>query len=293
MVLASAGLHAVWSSLIKGSADSLAFNALLTLGNAALGATLIVAIGPAAIPGEVLAGAAVTGIPHGLYLYFLSRAFDRGDLSLVYPIVRSTPAFLPLLAVPLLGERISVVAALGIAVVVGGIWTMHGQAAAEPSREGSARRVLRSPGTGFAALALLATLFYSLLDKHNMAVFAAADWDEPLPRAVAYFFLLYVAAATVFLPLALRRLPRGALAATWRLRARHLGLAALAGLAGYGLILEAFRSAPASYVVAVRQTSVVFALVIAVALLGERPTRARILGALATLLGVVLIALFP
>jgi drug/metabolite transporter (DMT)-like permease len=63
-----------------------------------------------------------------------------------------------------------------------------------------------------------------------------------------------------------------------------------AGVVGYGLVLQAFRTAPASYVVAVRQLSVLFATAIAVRFLGERPSRRRLVGAAATVVGVALIA---
>ena len=68
--------------------------------------------------------------------------------------------------------------------------------------------------------------------------------------------------------------------------------AAAVSVLGYGLILMAFESAEAGYVVAVRQTSVLFAAVLAVPLLGERPTFRRALGALSTVVGVGLIALW-
>ena len=48
--------------------------------------------------------------------------------------------------------------------------------------------------------------------------------------------------------------------------------------------------APVSYVVAVRQTSVLFALVLGTLWLGERPGWSRVLGGAATVAGVALIA---
>jgi drug/metabolite transporter (DMT)-like permease len=68
-------------------------------------------------------------------------------------------------------------------------------------------------------------------------------------------------------------------------------LAALVSFASYTLILKAFETAPVSYVVAARQTSVLFAVVFGVIWLRERPGRARIVGAAVTVLGVALIAL--
>jgi drug/metabolite transporter (DMT)-like permease len=57
-------------------------------------------------------------------------------------------------------------------------------------------------------------------------------------------------------------------------------------------VLQALATAPASYVVAVRQASVLFALLLGVLRLRERPGRPRVLGALATVAGVALIALY-
>jgi drug/metabolite transporter (DMT)-like permease len=286
IVIASAFLHAAWSASIKGSRDPLAFNVLQTL-LAALGALLVlpmVRLGE--IPSLVWWGAALTGVAHGLYMYFLGRAFEEGELSVVYPIVRSTPAFLPLVSVPLLGESVSWPGAAGIAVVVAGIWLVQTRGVVRWS-------ALRGPGTGFALLALATTVAYTLVDKQSMTAFTSASWTSVVPRAIVYFFLLYLTTATVFLPLSLRRVPARSWPGVWR-RDSDRALGALAaGVAGYGLILEAFRTTPASYVVAVRQTSVLFALAIGSLWLHERPGPVRALGAAATVLGVALIASAP
>jgi len=164
LVLASAMLHATWSATIKGSENPLAFNLLQEA--AALAAVLVllpfVELGE--IPTAVWKLTAATGIAHGLYFYFMSRAYQEADLSLVYPIIRSTPAFLPLIAVPLLGESISPWGALGIAVLVAGIWLIQ----ADPRLE---LRTLRSRGIRFAYLTLAATIAYSLIDKQAMVHF--------------------------------------------------------------------------------------------------------------------------
>jgi len=286
LVLASALLHAVWSAAIKGSRDPLAFN-LLQSAVAVIAALLILPLFELdEIPTVVWQLTAATGIAHGLYFYFMSRAYQEADLSLVYPIIRSTPAFLPLIAIPLLGESVSPWGALGIAILVGGIWLIHAERNLELRR-------LRSRGLRFAYLTLAATIAYSLLDKQAMVHLSEASWTGLLPRTVVFFFMLSVANALLFAPLALRRVSWSAL----RREARHDGVRAVVALAGsllsYSLILEAFRTAPASYVVAVRQTSVLFALLFASGWLRERPDRRRIFGATATVVGVALIALLP
>jgi len=286
LVLASALLHAIWSAAIKGSGNPLAFNLL----QEALAVTAALLLLPLVeldeIPAAVWKLTAATGIAHGLYFYFMSRAYQEADLSLVYPIIRSTPAFLPLIAVPLLGESVSPWGALGIAILVAGIWLIHADRSLE-------LRTLRSRGIRFAYLTLAATVAYSLFDKQAMVHLSGAAWTSLLPRTVVFYFMLSVANTVVFVPLALRRVSW----ATLRQAGRRDGARAVAALAGsllsYSLILEAFQTAPASYVVAVRQVSVLFALLFAVVWLREGPDRRRIIGATATVAGVVLISLRP
>jgi drug/metabolite transporter (DMT)-like permease len=79
------------------------------------------------------------------------------------------------------------------------------------------------------------------------------------------------------------------------LRSRFVTVAgaSLFGFVSYTLVLRAMQTAPVSYITAVRQSSVLFALVIAIVMLRERPGRLRLLGALANVGGVALIALSP
>jgi uncharacterized membrane protein len=283
IVLLSALLHAGWSLAIKGSADSLAYNLIQTLAAAVLGIGLLSLVGTAEIPPRLWPILVGTGAAHGLYLYWLSRAFALADISLVYPIARSTPALLPLAAVPLLGERIDVIGALGIATVVFGIWLVNLQ-------QGLRWRSLSQPGLGFAYLTLASTVAYGLLDKSAMGLLEQAAWTSPVPRPILYFFMLYLACAFVYVPLSLRRLDRRTLMSTARAEWRSALLALAVGFASYGLILQALRTSSASYVVAVRQSSVFFVVALGMLWLGERPGRLRILGAGLTVAGVALIS---
>jgi len=214
----------------------------------------------------------------------LARALASGELSVVYPIARSAPAFLPLFAVLLLGESVTARGALGIAVVVAGMWAVQ----ADAGVMGWER--FRAPGAKFAWLTLLASIGYSLCDKAAMARLNVAPWHSAVPPAVVYYVLLSVAGGLVFAPLALRRVSRAELTALARSEWRTAFVAAAVSFASYGLILQALRTAPVSYVVAARQTSVLFAVAIGALRWHERPSRLRLLGALATVLGVALVA---
>ncbi|MCU0670945.1 MAG: DMT family transporter [Myxococcota bacterium] len=139
-------------------------------------------------------------------------------------------------------------------------------------------------------LTLAASVGYSICDKAAMARLAVAPWDASIPPAAVYYVLLCASGAIVFVPLALRRVSFGDLRALARTEMRTACFAAVIGFVGYGLILQALRTAPVSYVVATRQSSVLFAIAIAALRWRERPTRLHVLGAVATVIGVALVA---
>ena len=283
LVLLSALLHAGWNAVAKGSRDPIAFNLLMSLAPVLAGPALLPFFRLADVPPAVWWLTAATGVAHALYFLWLGMAYQRGDLSLVYPISRSTPAFVTLAAVALLGEPVSLRGALGIAVVVAGMWLVQ--------TDGGIRwRALMDPRAIYAYFTLAATVVYSLVDKRAMQLLSAGDWDGPAPRAVVFYFLLCTSSALVFVPFAVRRLRPGAFAAVAGSELGRVLGSAVVSFASYALILEALRTAPVSYVAAVRQTSVLFAVALGVVWLRERPGWLRIVGALATVAGVALIS---
>ena len=284
LVVLSALLHAFWTASIKGSRSAIGFNLLQIAPPVVAACVLPLWVPLSDVPAAVWWIAIGTGFSHGFYFYWIARALESGELSVVYPIARSAPAFLPLFAVPLLGETISLRGALGIAVVVAGMWAVQ----ADSGVVGWQR--FRAPGAKFAWLTLLASIGYSLCDKAAMSHLNAAPWHSPVPPAVVYYVILSITGGLVFTPLALRRLAPGELAAVARSEWRNALVAALVSFASYGLILQALRTAPVSYVVATRQISVLFAVAIGAVRWRERPSRLRLLGALATVLGVALVA---
>ncbi len=291
LVLASALLHAWWSVSIKGSGDPLVFNTLQLLAPLVATVAMLPLVDLGEVPPLAWACLAATTLCHTGYFWWMSRAYEQGELTLVYPIARSTPAFLPFLAVPLLGERISAGGALGIAIVVAGMWLVQAGSALQPGGAGLRWQAFAEPAVRYALLTLAATVGYSLLDKKAMVELAAHPWTSAVPRALAWNLLLWSASGSLFAVFVVRLRGARALLAAAREDLVAPTLAALVSLVGYTLVLEALATAPASYVVAVRQSSVLFALLLGVLRLRERPGRPRILGALATVAGVVLIAL--
>jgi len=282
LVLLSAFLHAAWNAAAKHSGSPAAFVFLVDL------AALVVLLPAFAffelseLTPEVWWMVLATGAIHGVYAWSLTRAYESGDLTLVYPISRSTPAFTPILAAPLLGEELNGPGLAGIALVMIGIWLVSTDSPVEG-------RKLFSPELRFAYLTLAATVGYSLVDKRAMALLDSSPWSGPAPRAVAYYVLLCTAYLPFFFVISRRRLEASILRAMARERPFWILAAVFATFFSYTLILHAFRTAPLSYVVATRQLSVVFAVGLAMVLLRERPGRRRLVGAALTVAGVAVI----
>jgi drug/metabolite transporter (DMT)-like permease len=284
LVLLSAFLHAAWNVAAKGSGAPAAFVFLADLAALLLLVPAFLFFRLSDLTAEVWLMVLATGAIHGVYAWSLTRAYESGDLTLVYPISRSTPAFVPFLAVPFLGERLSVAGILGIALVMIGVWLVS----TELRLSG---RSLLTPELRFAYLTLAATVAYSLVDKRAMALLDANPWAGPAPRAIAYYVLLCVSYLPFFYVFARRRLDTASLRATARQRPLAILSVVAASFVSYTLILQALRTAPVSYVVAARQLSVVFAVSLALLWLRERPSRARLVGAALTVAGVAVIGL--
>jgi drug/metabolite transporter (DMT)-like permease len=234
---------------------------------------------PARVWGLVIASAVI----HAFYGYWLSRAYAHTELSVAYPIVRSTPAFVPFIAVPFLGESVSLLGGLGIALVVASLWIVT-----TDGHRGAA--AFRSRGALIAYLALATTVGYSLVDKEAMRILAEGPWSGRLPRAVAFMALMWILYLPLFLALARRSIPTADVIRVVRTRAVVVIASGLIAFVSYALVLHAMQTASVSYITAVRQSSILFALAIAVMVLRERPGRLRVLGGVLNVAGVALIA---
>ncbi len=283
LVLGAAACHATWNLLTKRSESKAAFLwcAILAAFPLYLGPTTFFAIRDGIPPRGWLFGAGTAAI-HGLYGLSLARGYQLGDLSTVYPTSRGMgPMLVPILAVPILGETMSAQAAVGVALVVVGVYALHAKALAPAAIFGPLRLWDRADSR-WAALTGLLIASYSLWDK------AALDYLPPLVvnqfAAVGFAFLLA--------PAALRD---GGLPARveWRERRRSVVAVGILAALGYVLVLVALTTSRVSYVAPTREVSIVLGVAMGVVLLGEPHGVPRIAGSLLVAAGVVLLGLAP
>ena len=268
LVLSAAVLHASWNLLAKRARDPFAFLWLAMALALVWLAPLSLAFEPRSIS-QAIVPLVVSGVVHGAYFATLGEAYREGELSTVYPIARGLGVGLaPLVAIAIEGAYPSALASIGIATIVIAILSL-----ARGGHRGSRRGTWLAIATG----PLIA--IYSIVDHHGVAR------ANPIP----YLAATNVGALFVSAPFAWRR--RAALAEEWRTNRRALALAATTSLTAYLLVLFAFRLAEAAYVVAMRETSIVVATILARMLLAESVTRTRAAAALAITIGAGILAL--
>lgn len=275
LVLSAALIHSGWNALAKRAANPLAFLwssvTVASLVFLPLSAGFLRDGIPAAAVPYVIATIAI----HAAYFYALGRALGSGDFSLVYPVARGLGVGLvPVGAILLLGERLSLLGATGVGLVILGIVTAHAAAGGFSSLTG--RRV--GAGTGWAAATGLTIAMYSLVDKVGVTLF------HPLP----YLALMGAGISMLLLP-AVRR--TAALRREWAINWPTILVAACLNLTSYLLVLFAFRLSKAAYVVAARETSIVFSVLIGGIWFGEGRLAGRLAAAAVVLVGVACVAL--
>ncbi|MEZ5796885.1 MAG: DMT family transporter [Paracoccaceae bacterium] len=267
-VMAAAFLHALWNALIKLGTSKVGGMVILSMVEVPIGLAVVAlspAIDPAAIPRVIAAGCT-----HFCYKFFLSYAYDRGDLSRVYPIARgAAPMLVALVGAFLLRDAVTgrqylaiATLALGILLMARGVFT-----------SGEDRRLLP-----FALGSALATATYTMIDGMGARVSGSP---------AAYVAWVFVADGTIFTlgMLALRGLdvvPRNLHA--WRLGA----LASAASYGAYAVSIWAMTFAPIALVAALRETSILFAVLIGWLVFGERMGRDKALAAAVIVAGVIL-----
>lgn len=271
LVLGSAGLHASWNLIVKSQDDKLVsgwFTGLMP----ALVLTPVLFFTGFPSP-EVWPILAASGCLQALYMIALTQAYSHGDFSMVYPVARGLAPLLVGLGAPLLlGERLSFLATIGIALIGGGIAWL-----------GLSTR--RSRG-GFLAL-VWATVTASCIASYSVIDKVGVSKAHPL----AYIITLFWCMTAFMTPVMLWQRGLKGLDNLWRRRWPVLMTAGLMSLGAYLLVLIAMRLTQVSYVAALREISVVFAALLGSLVLREPYGRRRVAASAVVAIGLILLVL--
>jgi drug/metabolite transporter (DMT)-like permease len=281
IVLISAFMHAGWNLLARFERSERDFyrKMLITI--------LVIGFVPAVIS-ELLTHSMTrvawvcvfgSGTCAGLYLYFLARAYESSDFSIVYPVARALPVIFVAFGDALRGRYLTPAGWAGVFLVAAGVIFVP----IESFRKISIKNYLNRTSL-WMLLAAMGTVGYTLLDK------VAAETVQQSPATAARYGYFYFAISV--LPYLFLLKINGVKdekfePTTWKLAIP----AAILSFAAYWLILWAYQLVPyAGYIVAFRQISIVIGAVLAFIIFKERGIRYRLSGASLIALGLILIA---
>ena len=274
LVLLSALLHAAWNFFAKGAQGGPAFVWLFGIFQVVLYMPLVlylmVSQGAAlSLLGLLFAfGSAVLNL---IYFLLLSKGYEVGDLSLVYPLSRAIgPLISTVAAIALFAERPTLLAFSGGLLICGGVFWLTG----DP-------RLLRQkamlPGVVYASLTGIVIATYTLWDSYAVS--------QLLILPVIYQWSIDAIRLLLLTPYSLRHWQ--ALRASWRRdKWRAVVVGSFSSLS-YILVLAALSFSPVSYVAPMRVISTLFGVILGSRLLGEGDSWRRLSAAGAMVLGVI------
>jgi phosphonate utilization associated putative membrane protein len=275
-VLVGALLHASWNALIKSASDKALNTALIHGMGTLLAVPLLAVVGwPAA---QAWPYVIASTLIHIGYYTALAGAYKHGDLGLTYPLMRgSAPLLVALSSQLVLGERLSLLAWLGVVTICAGVLAL-----------GLARGV-----QGGDELARRKAIRYALLNAGCIAAYTIVDGlgvraNGSAPSYVAALFLLD---GLPYLSIVLwrRRQRLGEVRAYVAQRWPVAAVGTAASLGSYGIALWAMMHAPVATVAALRETSVLFAALIGTLVLRERFGWQRAAGTVVIVTGIMVL----
>lgn len=270
LVLLGALLHASWNALVKSGSDK-ALDASLIAAGAAVCCIPFLPFLP--LPGMVaLPFLIASAILQFAYFRLVAAAYTVGDIGLVYPVMRGVaPLIVAASSNLFLDETLSTAALAGIAVISAGILTLAFEA-----RRGGGRAI------GLALANAVVIAGYTFVDgvgaRQSGNAISYTLWMSLLPPVLLFSYAFYQRG---FQPVA-QHVRRN----WWR------GLAGGGGsILSYGLALWAMTKAPVAVVAALRETSILFAILISVFILKETASVWRYIAGGIIALGVLVMRL--
>jgi multidrug transporter EmrE-like cation transporter len=270
LLLVAALLHAAWNVLLKTADDP-----LRTAGRGMLvGAGFLIPIaligwlvsGRPAIPDGAWQLSILSGILEAAYFVFLSAAYRRGDLSLVYPIARGTaPVLSVAVGVIVLGERLELPGWIGVGLLLAGILALQKPWAVFRRSSQMPRHVREA--AAFALLTGVTITAYSAVDRDGARLIDPLFYAAMLWTFGSIFLLSWIGlvvrrdrqrAAAAEVTVAAAEVPRpGLVGRLLSGRWTRAGIGGLITVAAYLFVLVAYRYAPLTAVAPLRESAIV------------------------------------
>ncbi|MHC6528825.1 EamA family transporter [Vibrio proteolyticus] len=292
LVVFSALLHAGWNILGKSNTSS---GTAFTLAAGVTASLLLTpyliwylnTIGWQSLPDSFWWIVLMSGACQMLYLVGLMLAYQQADIGVIYPIARALPVLMVGFGGSLLGHTLSWMQWSGFVMITLGCLVVP----LARFRDCHVRSYVNL-GVFWALVAAIGTTGYSILDKQALDIATQVVRVVLSDKHTAIFYLGVQFWAMVLFTLGWCVVSGnvGQIRHAWHIKQRA-GLAGIMMASTYGLVLFAMTmTANVSLVVALRQISIVFGLIMGVLFLAERWFFTRGIG-VSLILGGLLLAL--
>jgi drug/metabolite transporter (DMT)-like permease len=238
----------------------------------------------------------LSGFFQSAYCALLALAYERGDLSIIYPLSRgSAPVFITIGAILLLDERLSLTGIIGISIVVFGIYILHLRSL-QFSEMLLPIRSLTQKDSQLGILTGVTIAAYHIVDKkavsaiHPIVYLYLVQIFLFIFLSIFVFWCIYQRNRTLQ-PLKSSFHGFSSLKREWEANKLSIVLVGFFGYFAYLLVLVAMSMTQISYVATVRNFSIVVATILGTTVLKEPYASMRLSASLLITLGIILIAL--
>ncbi|MCK4309691.1 MAG: EamA family transporter [Candidatus Atribacteria bacterium] len=281
LVIISAFIHSFWNLLAKKSKNKLVFNWYIILFGPVLYLPLFlyfVSINQTELQPIGWLFIILSALFHTFYFYFLGKTYSYGHLSLTYPIVRSSPLFVPLLAFLLIREKLSFVGISGIIIILIGIYLLHLRSISWKSFL-EPLKYMKGKATTYAFSTALFSAFYSVNDKMGVRCV----------QPFIYIYITWIVLSIFYLPIIFFKNNRKDIKFEWKDNKKSILISAFLVLFSYLLTLFAFTIDKVSYIVSLRQLSAVFGVILGTFVLKEKYGKIRLFASIIMFIGFFLV----
>ena len=269
-VMGAALLHAAWNTLLKSGHDKVLSMAGIVVGHIPFGIMALFFVPFPSTYSLPYLGASI--VLHAGYQFFLLKSYQIGDLTQVYPLARgSAPILVTAFSVIVLGVNLDSLQLLAVLLIATGIISL-----ALVRREDGHFNL---KATKFALITGLFIASYSMVDGLGARA-SENSWGFysclTICNGMVAICYLILTKPTILTDLAFKG-------------RKVFVIGGGTSFLAYGIVTWAFTQAPIALVTALRETSIIFALLMGTFLLKERLSFIKVCSTLFTLFGAMLL----
>ena len=215
-----------------------------------------------------------------LYQIFVSKAYEKGEISRMYPLTVLSPIFVPIWAFIFLHEHITIGVITGIIISTIGAILVKQTHISWKSFFGVFLQKYEYKGAGFAILASLMYSIGSVFDKSRIADYSLIPYLWVLLTSMALNMIIF---SLIF--------ERSVFTEISKISWKYVGIAGILGYASFYTFRAALQHVDVSVAVPIRTSSILFAVFLGVIFAHEKLTKNNTIG-VTTIINSILIIKF-